>query len=209
MSGIRSIVRGPTHKGYASRESAPIFIDSADDRLKFLPAGGGTTAYTVTDSRDGGAGSILTASLSLTNAQIKTFEDDTAVNPAVIVAAVANTVYMVHGVAVMIDTRLGAYTNCLAADLYLAWGDVASGVVSGLHLDLQSVLTGTGRAVTMHPWMEAALAQFTLYGESSMIGVNKPLGIYFTGIGGGPFTGGNAANSMAVTVYYSTLTVPA
>lgn len=43
MSGIRSIVRNPTLKGFASAGSAPIYVDSDDNRLKIVPAGSGTT----------------------------------------------------------------------------------------------------------------------------------------------------------------------
>ncbi len=43
MSGIRSLTRRPTVAGSASAGSAPIYVDSDDNRLKFIPAGTGTT----------------------------------------------------------------------------------------------------------------------------------------------------------------------
>ncbi len=43
MSGIRSITRRPNAAGYASAGSAPIYLDSDDNRLKMIPAGSGTT----------------------------------------------------------------------------------------------------------------------------------------------------------------------
>lgn len=43
MSGIRSLTRYKTIKGYASDGSAPIYVDSDDNRVKLIPAGSGTT----------------------------------------------------------------------------------------------------------------------------------------------------------------------
>jgi hypothetical protein len=43
MSGIRSLTRYKTIKGYASDGSAPIYVDSDDNRVKLIPTGGGTT----------------------------------------------------------------------------------------------------------------------------------------------------------------------
>lgn len=49
MSGIRSIVRYKTIKGSASDGSAPIYVDSDDNKLKFIPAGTGTTEIDLVD----------------------------------------------------------------------------------------------------------------------------------------------------------------
>lgn len=43
MSGVRSLVRTATVKGYASPASAPIYVDSDDNAVKIIPAGSGTT----------------------------------------------------------------------------------------------------------------------------------------------------------------------
>lgn len=43
MSGVRSLTRYKTIKGYATDGSAPIYVDSDDNRVKLIPAGGGTT----------------------------------------------------------------------------------------------------------------------------------------------------------------------
>jgi len=43
MSGIRSILRNTVLRGYAGPASAPIYVDSDDNRLKMIPAGSGTT----------------------------------------------------------------------------------------------------------------------------------------------------------------------
>lgn len=50
MSGIRSLVRNPTVKGFASGASAPIYVDSDDNKLKMIPAGSGTTEVEVIDA---------------------------------------------------------------------------------------------------------------------------------------------------------------
>lgn len=55
MSGVRSLVRTPTVKGYASAGSAPIYVDSDDNRVKLVPAGTGTTEVILQEA--GGASS--------------------------------------------------------------------------------------------------------------------------------------------------------
>lgn len=50
MSGIRSLYRGPTAKGVASAASAPIYVDSDDNIIKFVPAGSGTTEVQFLDA---------------------------------------------------------------------------------------------------------------------------------------------------------------
>lgn len=50
MSGIRSITRNPTVKGYAVAGSAPIYVDSDDNKLKYIPAGSGTTEVELIDA---------------------------------------------------------------------------------------------------------------------------------------------------------------
>ena len=47
MSGIRSIYRGPTVKGYATSGSVPLYVDSDDNAIKHIPAGSGTTERVV------------------------------------------------------------------------------------------------------------------------------------------------------------------
>lgn len=43
MSGIRSIHRGPVVKGPAVSSSAPIYVNDGNNKLRFIPAGSGTT----------------------------------------------------------------------------------------------------------------------------------------------------------------------
>jgi hypothetical protein len=40
---VRNLVRTPTVKGYATPTSAPIYVDSDDNRVKLIPAGSGST----------------------------------------------------------------------------------------------------------------------------------------------------------------------
>jgi hypothetical protein len=67
MSGIRSITRRPTVAGYASGASAPIYVDSDDNLLKYIPAGSGTTEVVVQTNIK--AGVTPTAAVALTAAQ--------------------------------------------------------------------------------------------------------------------------------------------
>ena len=46
---IRGIARRATVVGYATPTNAPVFVDSADNILKFIPAGSGTTAVQIVD----------------------------------------------------------------------------------------------------------------------------------------------------------------
>ncbi len=50
MSGIRSLSRSKTVKGYATGASAPIYVDSDDNLVKLIPAGSGTTEKTLVDT---------------------------------------------------------------------------------------------------------------------------------------------------------------
>ena len=56
MSGVRSLVRNSTIKGYATAASAPIYVDSDDNRVKLIPAGTGTTEVILQEA--GGASSF-------------------------------------------------------------------------------------------------------------------------------------------------------
>ena len=84
MSGIRSIVRNATLKGFASAASAPIYVDSDDNRLKIVPAGSGTTEVLLQEAGGATRGLILTAATTLTAADSgKTFFLNTAAGFAV------------------------------------------------------------------------------------------------------------------------------
>lgn len=69
MSGIRSIKRHPTLVGYATASSAPIYVDSDDNILKFVPAGSGLTEVQIVD---------VSSTQTLTN---KTISGSTAGSP--------------------------------------------------------------------------------------------------------------------------------
>lgn len=47
MSGIRSVTRRAAQQGYATDGSAPLRVDSADNKLKIIPGGSGTTELEV------------------------------------------------------------------------------------------------------------------------------------------------------------------
>lgn len=57
MSGVRSLLRAPDAKGYATAGSAPIYVDSDDNRVKLIPAGSGTTEVILQEA--GGASAAL------------------------------------------------------------------------------------------------------------------------------------------------------
>ena len=74
MSGIRSIRRGKTVQGYATSTSAPIYVDSDDNRVKLTPAGSGTTEVVLQEASGAAQVEDLTAARVLTAADSgKTF----------------------------------------------------------------------------------------------------------------------------------------
>jgi hypothetical protein len=56
---VRNIVRAATVKGPATPNSAPIYVDSDDSKIKFIPGGTGTTEVTVLDSLSAAGGFSL------------------------------------------------------------------------------------------------------------------------------------------------------
>jgi hypothetical protein len=74
MSGIRSITRRSTIVGSAVAGSAPIYVDSDDNKVKLIPAGSGTTEVALADSVNGliaNAGSHLILATTLLSKQVK------------------------------------------------------------------------------------------------------------------------------------------
>lgn len=57
---VRNLVRTPTVKGYATPASAPIYVDSDDNRVKLIPAGSGTTEVILQEA----GGASLTETLA-------------------------------------------------------------------------------------------------------------------------------------------------
>ena len=68
---VRGLYRGKTVKGFATPTNAPIYIDSDDNKLKYVPAGSGSTEVEVLDA---------SATQTLTN---KTLTTPTINNPAI------------------------------------------------------------------------------------------------------------------------------
>lgn len=69
MSGIRSITRNPMVKGSATAASAPIYVDSDDNRLKMIPAGTGTAEVVIQETSGAGLAEVVTATNVLTAAE--------------------------------------------------------------------------------------------------------------------------------------------
>jgi hypothetical protein len=69
MSGVRSLVRNSTIKGYATANSAPIYVDSDDNRVKLIPAGTGTTEVVLQEASGAGFAEVVTATNVLTAAE--------------------------------------------------------------------------------------------------------------------------------------------
>lgn len=79
MSGIRSLVRTPTAKGFATVNSAPIYVDSDDNRVKLIPGGSGTTEVVLQETSGSGAAEVVITTKAVTAAESgKTFYLDLA-----------------------------------------------------------------------------------------------------------------------------------
>lgn len=90
MSGIRSVTRKATVPGYASDGSAPLRVDSADNRLKMIPAGSGTTEVVLQETSGSGAATVLITTKAVTAAESgKTFYLDLAAGFVTTLPAVA------------------------------------------------------------------------------------------------------------------------
>src|SRR5258706_9431792 len=74
---IRNIRRGPTVLGSAIPSSAPIYVDSDDNKLKMIPAGSGTTEVVLADGASGLTDAAGTVKL-LPNSVAKTIVDGSA-----------------------------------------------------------------------------------------------------------------------------------
>ena len=68
---IRSVVRCPEPKGYATPDNAPLFVDADDNQLKLIPAGTGSTVVPIMQGITGavakiagGTGALVTGALS-------------------------------------------------------------------------------------------------------------------------------------------------
>lgn len=74
MSGVRSFTRGATPKGASTKHSAPIYVDSDDNRVKVIPAGTGTAETILQEAGGASVAEVLTAAKTLTAADSgKTF----------------------------------------------------------------------------------------------------------------------------------------
>lgn len=90
MSGIRSLFRGPNVKGYASAASAPIYVDSDDNRLKMIPGGSGTSEVVLQETSGSGAAEVVITTKTVTAAESgKTFYLDLAAGFVTTLPAVA------------------------------------------------------------------------------------------------------------------------
>jgi hypothetical protein len=69
MSGVRSLTRRPTIVGFPSAGSAPIYVDSDDNRVKLNPFGSGTTEVILLEAAGANSAEVTTATNVLTAAE--------------------------------------------------------------------------------------------------------------------------------------------
>lgn len=90
MSGIRSLYRGPTQKGYASAATAPIRVDDTTQSVMANVAGTGTAEVPVMVAAGAGAAAVVITTKAVLAAESgKTFYLDLAAGFVVTMPAVA------------------------------------------------------------------------------------------------------------------------
>lgn len=116
MSGIRSIHRNTTVKGSATGASAPIYVDSDDNKLKMIPAGSGTTEVDIVDvsSTQTLTGKTLTSPILTTPTGTDLTEVVTATN--VITAAESGSVFFLNSA-----TEFASTLPAVAAGLHFTF----------------------------------------------------------------------------------------
>lgn len=150
MSGVRSLVRNPTVKGFATAGSAPIYVDSDDNIVKLIPAGTGTTEVQLVDASSTQTLTNKTLTAPVLNAPVVVSPFNTyAVDGAITVAS--QVAYLTKGSA-------GAYT--LAAPGAAGIG-VRITITSGSDFAHVVTFTGTtlqdGTAGANSTWTAAAV----------------------------------------------------
>lgn len=139
MSGIRSLTRRAAVAGVATSASAPIYVDSADNAVKVVPAGSGTTPVTlgaaVSSSGNkyaAGVGTFVTGTLLIATglAGVLSFQATLTTNPSgataaasaqLIVATITGTTGAVTATAYSITSVTGAVTAANTATGSFSW----------------------------------------------------------------------------------------
>jgi hypothetical protein len=140
MSGIRSITRNPTVKGSATAASAPIYVDSDDNILKFIPAGSGTTEVQILDA---------SSAQTLTN---KTLTSPTITSPTTTAPVVTDSV----------DTKvlaasLAMTTNAVLATLTGFSWSVVAGATYVFEVNLPATMSTNGGLAVAFKYTTATL----------------------------------------------------
>jgi hypothetical protein len=164
---------------------------------------------------DNAGGAVQTATVALTDAQIKALPTTAR---TVVAGPAAGQMHVIVGALFQVDTTVAAYTNidAAAATLFLT---VASGAQSKRQVQIENtpnsteltdLLAGFSKA-----WIYAGAWSAMLVADAHVFGSNNdgydweaaPITVKATNGASGNFTGGNAANTMTVTVLYVTISI--
>lgn len=147
----------------------------------------------------GGSGSLLTAEIPLTNDDIKALGNGEGTSMVVVSAPAADKFLVLIAALVVIDASANPYGNIDGPNLFVSAGGLQT---DGVGLSQITALLG-GDGVPAWVYLYPALPNNT-YGEAA-----GDQSIVLNGFNsGGPFTGGDPANSGRVKVWYSLEDLP-
>lgn len=162
---------------------------------------------TLAPTSSGASSAVLHATLTLTNAQILTLPT-AAVE---IVATPGSGNIVVPYLIAVSKTLAGAYTNVdSGANLAVAYGGTVSGGLTCLLVANSDSAIFTSASANKH-WLAPIGANFSGFQQLAPPDNGDPrntnLMVTATNASAGNFTGGNAANTMEIQVYYVVATV--
>lgn len=189
------------------------FVDDAGNTVASLavPASGATPSFEIdaADAVTDDTVAIKQTTVTLTDAQIKALPT-TQIN--ILAAPGAGMLHHVHGALFVADFTAGAYTNLSANPFFNLVYDAANNYINATLFAGEEMFVAGRNISYCLPYMtltEGAGQPSAFVRSSAQFGetVNRTVDIGAGNVSDGNFTGGNAANTMKVTVYYSTIEV--
>lgn len=161
-----------------------------------------------------GSGAISAATATLTNAQVLALPT----TPVQVIAAPGSGLLLFPIAGVLSLTWVADYTNIDAtAEIFVGWPNASHLSFEGLALseavasDVSGLLGFGEGGIGVALFQQRAPGTGATFGAAGIddppVMVDQPISIFAINGALGNFTGGNAGNSLSVTVFYATVTV--